>query len=111
MMTAGCLEWAREKRSASVLGCGMAGGVRDCGLSCTIATSHEIARRRRFRGMVERNSFRSALWYNPDMSRIGFGEACLERMVRAVEKVRERLLRACRALDDAGVPYAVGRGK
>jgi hypothetical protein len=41
------------------------------------------------------------------MSRIGFGEACLERMVRAVEKVRERLLRACRALDNAGVPYAV----
>jgi hypothetical protein len=28
-------------------------------------------------------------------------------MVRAVEKVRDRLLRAARALDDFGVPYAV----
>ncbi len=28
-------------------------------------------------------------------------------MIRAVEKVRERVLRAARALDDAGVPYAV----
>jgi hypothetical protein len=44
------------------------------------------------------------------MSRIGFGEACLERMVRAVEKVRERLLRACRLLDNASVPYAVVGG-
>jgi len=44
------------------------------------------------------------------MSQIPFGEACLERMVRAVEKVRERLRRACRALDDAGVPYAVVGG-
>ncbi len=31
----------------------------------------------------------------------------LDRMVRAVEKVRERLLRATAALDQAGVPYAV----
>ncbi len=31
----------------------------------------------------------------------------LERMVRAVEKVRERLLRASQALEDAGVRYAV----
>jgi hypothetical protein len=34
----------------------------------------------------------------------------LDRMVRAVEKVRERLLRATAALDDAGVPYAVTGG-
>lgn len=34
----------------------------------------------------------------------------LERMVRAVEKVRERLLRAAAALDGAGVPYAVAGG-
>ena len=33
-----------------------------------------------------------------------------ERMVRAVEKVRERLLRATDALDAAGVPYAVAGG-
>ena len=31
----------------------------------------------------------------------------LERMVRAVEKVRERLLRASGALEAAGVRYAV----
>lgn len=35
------------------------------------------------------------------------GEFILDRMVRAVEKVRERLLRASAALDADGVPYAV----
>lgn len=34
----------------------------------------------------------------------------LERMVRAVERVRERLLRAVRALNNAEVPYAVVGG-
>lgn len=34
----------------------------------------------------------------------------LERMVRAVEKVRQRLLRASTALEQAGVPYAVVGG-
>ena len=38
------------------------------------------------------------------------GEISLERMVRAVEKVRDRLLRATAALDHAGVPYAVAGG-
>jgi len=38
------------------------------------------------------------------------GEVSLERMVRAVEKVRDRLLRAARALDQAKVPYAVVGG-
>lgn len=33
-----------------------------------------------------------------------------ERMIRAVEKVRERLSRAARALESAGVPYAVAGG-
>src|SRR6266852_4485415 len=33
-----------------------------------------------------------------------------ERMIRAVEKVRERLLRATAALEKAGVPYAVVGG-
>jgi hypothetical protein len=33
-----------------------------------------------------------------------------ERMIRAVEKVRERLLRAGSALDQAGIPYAVVGG-
>ena len=34
----------------------------------------------------------------------------VDRTVRAVEKVRERLLRATAALDGAGVPYAVAGG-
>jgi hypothetical protein len=34
----------------------------------------------------------------------------LDRMVRAVEKVRERLTRATAALERAGVPYAVAGG-
>ena len=34
----------------------------------------------------------------------------LDRMVSAVEKVRERLLRATKALNDAGIPYAVAGG-
>jgi len=33
-----------------------------------------------------------------------------ERMIHAVEKVRERLLRAARALQSAGIPYAVAGG-
>lgn len=37
-------------------------------------------------------------------------EVSWERMIRAVERVRERLLRAARALDEAGVPYAVAGG-
>ena len=36
-----------------------------------------------------------------------FGEDVLDRMVSAVEKVRERLRRSTRALEDAGIPYAV----
>ena len=38
------------------------------------------------------------------------GEVSLERMVRAVEKVRIRLLRAATALEQAKVPYAVVGG-
>jgi hypothetical protein len=41
---------------------------------------------------------------------ITIGEVSLERMVRAVEKVRDRLLRAARALEDANIPYAVVGG-
>ncbi len=36
-----------------------------------------------------------------------FQEVSWERMERAVEKIRERLLRAASALEQAGVPYAV----
>jgi hypothetical protein len=38
------------------------------------------------------------------------GEVSWERMLRAVEKVKQRLLRAAAALDKAGVPYAVAGG-
>ncbi len=38
------------------------------------------------------------------------GEASLERMVRAVEKVRSRLLRAAHALEQAKIPYAMVGG-
>jgi hypothetical protein len=38
------------------------------------------------------------------------GSFSLDRMVSAVEKVRDRLLRAARALESAGVPYAVAGG-
>jgi len=38
------------------------------------------------------------------------GDVSLERMIRAVEKVRERLRRTVAALGAAGVPYAVTEG-
>src|SRR3977135_715390 len=41
---------------------------------------------------------------------IALGPFSLQRMVRAVEKVRERLLRATKALQQAGIPYAVVGG-
>ncbi|HKM55913.1 MAG TPA: hypothetical protein VJY33_21080, partial [Isosphaeraceae bacterium] len=43
----------------------------------------------------------------PDLK---IGEVSLERMVRAVEKVRDRLLRAARALEASKIPYAVVGG-
>lgn len=39
-----------------------------------------------------------------------YGDVSWERMIRAVEKVRERLLRATSALETAGIPYAVAGG-
>lgn len=42
---------------------------------------------------------------HPDPSRLA--PVSWDRMIRAVEKVRERLLRAAAALDRAGIPYAV----
>ncbi len=41
---------------------------------------------------------------------VGMGEDILDRMERAVAKVRERLLRATAALNQASVPYAVVGG-
>jgi hypothetical protein len=44
------------------------------------------------------------------MAEIKADESILDRMVRAVERVKERLLRATAALEKAGVPYAVAGG-
>lgn len=44
------------------------------------------------------------------MSRTSYGDVSWERMIGAVEKVRERLLRATAALEKAGVAYAVAGG-
>src|SRR5437588_7507764 len=53
---------------------------------------------------------------SPDLSSnwlartVGMGQDILDRMERAVAKVRERLLRATAALNQAGLPYAVVGG-
>src|SRR5215510_12685300 len=39
-----------------------------------------------------------------------YNEVSWERMTNAVEKIRQRLLRAARALEQAQVPYAVAGG-
>jgi hypothetical protein len=44
---------------------------------------------------------------NPLPTVVGIGEDIIERMVLAVENVRERLRRSTAALDAAGIPYAV----
>ena len=44
------------------------------------------------------------------MHHMTYGDVSWERMERAVEKVRQRLLKAAAALERAGVPYAVVGG-
>jgi hypothetical protein len=44
------------------------------------------------------------------MSAVQVGEISWERMIGAVEKVRQRLARAVEALNQAGIPYAVVGG-
>ena len=44
------------------------------------------------------------------MAHVAYGEVSWERMIRAVEAVRQRLVRAASALDQAGIPYAVAGG-
>jgi hypothetical protein len=44
------------------------------------------------------------------MAESGAGDLILQRMLRAVEKVKERLQRAAAALEKAGVAYAVAGG-
>jgi hypothetical protein len=48
--------------------------------------------------------------YEAVMSGVSYGPISWERMIRAVEKVRERLMRATAALEAAGIPYAVAGG-
>lgn len=45
-----------------------------------------------------------------DMAVISYKEVSWERMSNSVEKVRQRLLRAARALEEVNVPYAVAGG-
>src|SRR5690554_4811751 len=45
-----------------------------------------------------------------DMAHTVYGPVSWERMIRAVEKVRERLLKATAALEAKGIPYAVADG-
>ena len=44
------------------------------------------------------------------MSSVKYGDVSWERMIRAVEKVRQRVLRAASALERAEIPYAVVGG-
>lgn len=44
------------------------------------------------------------------MSQIEYGDVSWERMIRAVEKVRQRVLRTAAALEKAHIPYAVVGG-
>ncbi len=44
------------------------------------------------------------------MHHMTYGDVSWERMERAVEKVRGRLLKAAAALERAGVPYAIVGG-
>jgi hypothetical protein len=44
------------------------------------------------------------------MSQTNYGDISWERMIRAVEKVRRRVLRAASALQKADIPYAVAGG-
>jgi len=47
---------------------------------------------------------------SPPPAPVRYGEVSWERMIRAVEKVRDRLRRAVAALDAAAIPYAVAGG-
>lgn len=49
-------------------------------------------------------------WYTSPMPRAWADQTLLERMVSAVQRVRDRLERATAALEAAGVPYAVVGG-
>ena len=54
--------------------------------------------------------FREAGGYNKPVSLVPGGQFLIDRMVLAVERVRDRLLRSTAALEAAGIPYAVVGG-
>ena len=61
--------------------------------------------------MRENNELTTGITSEPDRASLTpLGQVSWERMIRAVEKVRERLQRAAAALETAGVPYAVAGG-
>lgn len=61
--------------------------------------------------MLENNELTKGIASEPGRASLTpLGQVSWERMIRAVEKVRERLLRAAAALEAAGVPYAVAGG-
>jgi hypothetical protein len=61
--------------------------------------------------MRENNELKDAMASAPGrVSAPQVGRVSWERMIRAVEKVRERLRRAAATLEAAGVPYAVAGG-
>jgi hypothetical protein len=61
--------------------------------------------------MLENNELTTGITSELDRASLTpLGPVSWERMIRAVEKVRERLLRAAAALEAAGVPYAVAGG-
>jgi hypothetical protein len=61
--------------------------------------------------MWENNELTTGITSEPDRASLTpLGQVSWERMIRAVEKVRERLRRAAAALEAAGVPYAVAGG-
>jgi hypothetical protein len=61
--------------------------------------------------MRENNELTTGITSEPDRASLTpLGQVSWERMIRAVEKVRERLRRAAAALEAAGVPYAVAGG-
>src|SRR5207248_3972302 len=75
-----------------------------------VGHDHERFHTCRFYGLRAWRTSRTLLSparYNVAMASVPLGEVSWERMIRAVEKVRERLLRASAALEKAGIPYAV----
>lgn len=62
------------------------------------------------RATSQADSFPPLARYNEGMSNVPIRDLTWERMIRAVEKVKERLDRAATALVKAGIPYAVVGG-